>query len=86
MMLNDVLIEPVQSEKASLLREQGKYVFKVQPDANKFQIKGITASSGEETVDEVITKTVRNALDMNLNINMGSFGNIQGNPVLIISL
>lgn len=39
MMLNDVLIEPVQSEKASLLREQGKYVFKVQPDANKFQIK-----------------------------------------------
>lgn len=54
--------------------------------ANKFQIKGITASSGEETVDEVITKTVRNALDMNLNINMGSFGNIQGNPVLIISL
>ena len=39
MMLNDVLIEPVKNEKASLLREQGKYVFKVQPDANKFQIK-----------------------------------------------
>lgn len=54
--------------------------------ANKFQIKSITASSGEESVDDLIAKTVRNALDMNLNMNIGSFGNIQGNPVLIISL
>ena len=54
--------------------------------ANKFQVKGITASSGEATVDDVITKTVRNALEMNLNMNMSSFGNIQGNPVLIINL
>ena len=35
----DVLLEPVLSEKANLLREQGKYVFKVNPDANKIQIK-----------------------------------------------
>jgi len=34
-----ILIEPVLSEKANLLREQGKYVFKVDPRANKTQIK-----------------------------------------------
>jgi len=35
----DILIEPVLSEKANLLREQGKYVFKVAQSANKFQVK-----------------------------------------------
>ena len=35
----DILIEPVLSEKANLLREQGKYVFKVAQSANKTQIK-----------------------------------------------
>jgi large subunit ribosomal protein L23 len=35
----DILLEPVLSEKANLLREQGKYVFKVDPRANKIQIK-----------------------------------------------
>jgi large subunit ribosomal protein L23 len=34
-----VLIEPVLSEKANLLREEGKYVFKVDPSATKIQIK-----------------------------------------------
>jgi large subunit ribosomal protein L23 len=34
-----VLIEPVLSEKANVLREEGKYVFKVDPSANKIQIK-----------------------------------------------
>jgi large subunit ribosomal protein L23 len=34
-----VLLEPVLSEKANLLREEGKYVFKVDPAANKTQIK-----------------------------------------------
>ncbi len=37
--LNDVLIEPVLSEKATTLREQNKYVFKVAPNATKTQIK-----------------------------------------------
>lgn len=41
--LTDVLIEPVLSEEATTLREQGKYVFKVAPDANKFQIKDAVA-------------------------------------------
>ena len=35
----DILIEPVLSEKANLMRDQGKYVFKVAQSANKFQIK-----------------------------------------------
>lgn len=34
-----ILIEPVLSEKANTLREEGKYVFKVDPRANKLQIK-----------------------------------------------
>ena len=39
MVLEDILIEPVLSEKATLLREEGQYVFKVHPDANKYEIK-----------------------------------------------
>jgi large subunit ribosomal protein L23 len=39
MVYEDILIEPVLSEKATLLREESKYVFKVHPGANKFQIK-----------------------------------------------
>ena len=35
----DILLEPVLSEKANILREQGKYVFKVAQSANKIQIK-----------------------------------------------
>ena len=35
----DILLEPVLSEKANLLREEGKYVFKVDPAATKPQIK-----------------------------------------------
>ncbi len=37
--LNDILIQPVLSEKATALREEGKYVFVVAPSANKIQIK-----------------------------------------------
>ena len=39
MRYEDILIEPVLSEKANLLREEGKYVFKVAPSATKIQIK-----------------------------------------------
>jgi len=35
----DILLEPVLSEKANMLREQGKYVFKVAQSATKIQIK-----------------------------------------------
>jgi large subunit ribosomal protein L23 len=34
-----ILIEPVLSEKTNILRETGKYVFRVDPRANKFQIR-----------------------------------------------
>jgi large subunit ribosomal protein L23 len=34
-----ILIEPVLSEKANILREEGKYVFRVNPKATKLQIK-----------------------------------------------
>jgi large subunit ribosomal protein L23 len=34
-----ILIEPVLSEKTNVLREQGKYVFRVDPRATKIQIK-----------------------------------------------
>jgi large subunit ribosomal protein L23 len=35
----DILLEPVLSEKANQLREEGKYVFKVAQSATKTQIK-----------------------------------------------
>ena len=38
MTYEQILIEPVLSEKANLMREQGKYVFKVDPRATKPQI------------------------------------------------
>ena len=34
-----ILIEPVLSEKTNILRESGKYVFKVDPRATKISIK-----------------------------------------------
>lgn len=36
---NDVLIKPVVTEKATLLAEKNKYVFKVSKKSNKKQIK-----------------------------------------------
>ena len=39
MTYEQILIEPVLSEKANALREEGKYVFKVSPRATKIQIK-----------------------------------------------
>ena len=44
MKYEDILIEPVISEKANMLREQDKYVFIVHPDANKTQIKEAVAA------------------------------------------
>ena len=39
MIYEQILIEPVLSEKANSLREEGKYVFKVAFSATKIQIK-----------------------------------------------
>lgn len=51
-----------------------------------FDVKGLSASSGEKIVDDVVLKTVKSALSRNLNMNLSSLGSIQGNPVLIIKL
>jgi large subunit ribosomal protein L23 len=39
MTYEQILIEPVLSEKANILREGGEYVCKVDPRANKMQMK-----------------------------------------------
>jgi len=39
MRYDQILIEPILSEKTNMMREEGKYVFKVDPRATKIQIK-----------------------------------------------
>ncbi|AEJ18551.1 50S ribosomal protein L23 [Gracilinema caldarium] len=39
MTYEQILIEPVLSEKTNRMREEGKYVFKVDPSATKIQVK-----------------------------------------------
>ncbi|HAC31615.1 MAG TPA: 50S ribosomal protein L23 [Treponema sp.] len=56
--LNDVLIEPVLSEKATALRDEGKYVFKVQPSASKTQIKEAVSKLFGVTVVKITTVNV----------------------------
>lgn len=51
-----------------------------------FETVGITTSSGEKTVDDLILQTVNKALAMKLNMNTDSFSKLQGNPVLVIHL
>ena len=56
------------------------------PSSRKFEAMGVTVSSGEQSVDNVIMQTVNKALAMNLSMNTDSFAKLQGNPVLIIHL
>ena len=56
--MTDILIEPVLSEKATTLREQGKYTFKVAPDANKTQIKEAVARLFKVKVVDCTTMNV----------------------------
>ena len=39
MIYENILIEPVLSEKTNQMREEGKYTFKVDPSATKIQVK-----------------------------------------------
>ena len=57
--LHDILIEPVLSEKATALREQNKYVFKVAPSATKLQIKDAVAKLFNVKVVNCTTINVR---------------------------
>ncbi len=52
----------------------------------KFEAVGVTTSSGEKSVDDLILQTVNKALAMNLSANTDSFSKLQGNPILIIHL
>lgn len=65
----DILIEPVVSEKANALREQNKYVFRVQPAATKTQIK--------EAVSKLFNVKVVDCTTMNV---MGKMKRLRGKP------
>lgn len=52
----------------------------------KFKVKDIILSSGEEQFDEMIKKTVNRILNNNFNFNMNVFNDLPGNPSLIIHL
>lgn len=55
-------------------------------NSDKFEVKNILKSSGENSIDEIISKTISKVLDMKLGVNMSAFANISGNPVLVIRL
>lgn len=59
MVNEDVIIEPVVSEKANTLREENKYVFIVRPDANKYQIKEAVHKLFNVDVVKCTTVTVK---------------------------
>lgn len=59
---------------------------KYNSSSRKFETVGVTTSSGEKSVDNIILQTVQKALAMNLSTNTDSFSNLQGNPTLIIRL
>lgn len=59
---------------------------KYNTNTRKFEATGISISSGEQSVDDLILKTVNKALAMNLSMNTDSFAKLQGNPILIIHL
>jgi large subunit ribosomal protein L23 len=53
--LADIIIKPIVTEKATLLLEQNKYVFDVQPKATKTEIKAAIESLFEVKVKKVNT-------------------------------
>ena len=69
MKYEDILIEPVISEKANMLREQNKYVFIVHPDANKIQIK--------EAVEALFKVKIIGCTTMNV---LGKMKRLRGKP------
>ena len=69
MRYEDLLIEPVVSEKASALREQNKYVFIVHTEATKTQIK--------EAVAKLFNVKVVSCTTMNV---LGKMKRLRGKP------
>ena len=53
----EVIIQPMITEKSTLLQENGKYVFRVAPRANKVEIKqAVQTAFGVKVLDVNITK------------------------------
>ncbi|MFB6285236.1 MAG: 50S ribosomal protein L23 [Candidatus Bipolaricaulia bacterium] len=52
--LNDVLVEPIMSEKSWLQQDDRQYTFRVHPSANKLEIR-----EAVETIFNVEVQTVR---------------------------
>lgn len=52
----------------------------------KFRVKDVVVSSGEEQIDNMIKNTVNNVLNNNYNFNMNVFNELQGAPSLVIRL
>ena len=69
MRYEEILIEPVVSEKASALREQNKYVFIVHTEATKTQIK--------EAVAKLFNVKVVSCTTMNV---LGKMKRLRGKP------
>jgi len=67
--LNAILIEPILSEKATALREENKYVFKVASSATKTQIK--------EAVSKLFNVKVENCTTINVD---GKVKRLRGKP------
>lgn len=53
--LADLILQPVVTEKATYLMEENKYVFEVQPQANKYEIKAAIESLFDVEVAKVNT-------------------------------
>ena len=56
---NQVLIQPMITEKSTILQEAGKYVFRVAPRANKIEIRQAVESSFRVKVLDVNVTKVR---------------------------
>ncbi|MBN2810792.1 50S ribosomal protein L23 [Treponema zuelzerae] len=69
MTFEQILIAPVLSEKTNALREQGKYVFKVDTAASKIEIK--------EAVRKLFNVKVVDCTVMNVD---GKFKRVRGRP------
>ena len=67
--LNSILIEPILSEKATALREENKYVFRVASYATKTQIK--------EAVSKLFNVKVVNCTTINVR---GKEKRVRGKP------
>ncbi len=62
MAYENILISPILSEKSNELREQGKYVFKVDPRASKIEIKEAVRKLFDVKVVDCTVMNVRGKL------------------------